>query len=86
MNPNPNPNPNQVRALASCPRTDLLSRTSSGDQESALEWARSFRSPAAEAALKAALAAAGSAGAAHVAVVEARGPVSPGPFAYPFSR
>ena len=37
-----------VRALASCPRTDLLCRTSSADQESALEWARSFRSAAAE--------------------------------------
>ena len=63
-----------VRALASCPHVDLLSRTSR-DQETALEWARSFRSAAAEGALKGALAAAGTAGAAHVAVLEARGSV-----------
>mmetsp|Transcript_20891 Transcript_20891/g.42755 ORF Transcript_20891/g.42755 Transcript_20891/m.42755 type:complete len:201 (-) Transcript_20891:181-783(-) len=61
-----------VRALASHPQVDLVARTSS-DQETALEWARSFHSPAAERALKSAVAAAGPAGAAQVAVEEARG-------------
>ena len=62
-----------VRALASHPQVDLLARTSR-DHETALEWARSFQSAAAEGVLKGAVTAAGAAGAAHVAATEARGP------------
>ena len=66
-----------VRALATHPLVDLLAR-GGRDQETALEWARSFHSPAAEEALKASLGAAGTAGAAaHVATHERRASNAP---------
>jgi|EP00908_Phaeocystis_cordata_P007133 ankyrin repeat protein len=65
-----------VRALAAHPQVDVLARCGR-DQETPLEWARSFKSAAAEEALKGATSAAGAAGAAHVATQERRASKAP---------